>query len=72
MMLPDKVYDILKWVCLLLLPATAWLYSSLGDIWGLPYVEEIPETINAIAFFIGCIIGVSTFNYNEKKKNLEG
>lgn len=69
MKLPDKVYDVLKWVCLIVFPACAWLYSSLGETWGFPYVDEIPETINEVATFIGIIIGVSSFNYAKGGKD---
>lgn len=65
--LPDKVYDILKWICILVLPATAVLYGTLGVIWGWAYVDQIVKTINAIDLFIGTIIGVSTIGYNKSK-----
>lgn len=70
MILPNKVYDILKWVCLIGFPALAYGYSALAEIWGLPYGTEIPQTINVVAFVIGVMIGVSTLNYN--KTNGEG
>ena len=59
MKLPDKLYDILKWICLIALPACAVLYFTLAKIWGLPYGAEITATINAIALFIGSLIGIS-------------
>lgn len=67
MKLPDKLYDILKWVCLIVLPAFAVLYATLGNTWGFPYVDQICITINAIATFIGVAIGVSTMKYNKDK-----
>ena len=30
----DKVYDILKWLCLIVLPALSVLYSALAGVWG--------------------------------------
>ena len=66
MKLPNGLYDILKWICLIVLPAVALLYGTLGTIWGWPYVEEIVKTINAIALFVGTLIGISTINYNKK------
>lgn len=69
MKLPNKVYDWLKWACLICMPALAYGYSALADVWGLPYATEVPQTINIIAFVLGCLIGVSTLNYN---KELEG
>ena len=70
MKLNDKLYNWLKWICLICLPALAVLYYTLSKIWGLPYGAEIPATINAIAVFIGALIGISQINYNkEETKN---
>ena len=46
MKLPNKVYDVLKWVAILFLPAIAVLYKSLAAEWGLPYGEQIYKTVN--------------------------
>lgn len=67
MKIPDNVYEILKWTCLIFLPASAFLYGQLADIWHLPLAEQIPSTINLVATFIGILIGVSTYSY--KKEN---
>ena len=67
MRLPNKVYDVLKWVCLICLPAIAVLYTVLAKIWGLPYESEIPATVNAIAVFIGTLIGISHIAGKEAK-----
>lgn len=66
MKLNDKLYDKLKWICLIALPALAVLYTVLAKVWGLPYESEIPATINAVAVFIGSLIGIS--HYNIKKE----
>lgn len=66
MKLPDKLYNVLKWVCLIALPATAVLYFTLAKIWGLPYGAEITATINAIAVFIGALIGISQITINKE------
>ncbi len=67
MKLPDKVYDVLKWIALIALPACATLYAALAKIWGMPYELEIPATIMAVDTFIGVLLGVSTINYNKEK-----
>ena len=59
MKLPDKVYDVLKWIALIALPALSVLYGTLAAIWNLPYATQIPLTIEAIDVFIGALIGVS-------------
>ena len=68
MKLPNKVYDALKWICLIALPALAVLYFTLAKIWGLPYGAEITATINAVALFIGALIGVSQISINKEDK----
>lgn len=68
MKLDNKVYDILKWVALVVLPAIATLYTALAGVWGLPFAEEIPATITAVDLFIGALLGVSTAKYNKEGK----
>ena len=68
MVFPDKVYNILKWICMICLPAIATLWFTLGKIWGFPYLAEVEGTIVAIDTFIGALIGISTIAYNNSKK----
>lgn len=65
--LTDKVYNILKWVALVLLPALGALYFGLAGIWGFPYGEQIVGTITVIDTFLGVILGISTVQYNKKE-----
>lgn len=69
MKMNNKVYDVLKWIALILLPAIATLYFALSGIWGFPYGEEIVGTITAIDTFLGVILGISSNTYN--KSNYE-
>ena len=71
MKLPDDVYDVLKWIVVIVLPALGTLYAAVGQIWNLPYVAEIPATILAIDTFLGAILCISTAQYNAEKPNKE-
>lgn len=64
-MLSNKAYDILKWVCIIVLPAIVTLYMGLAKIWDLPYATEVPQTITVVDAFLGALLGVSTINYNK-------
>lgn len=64
-MIPNKLYDVLKWVCVIVLPALATLWFTIGKIWGFPYLAEVEGTIVAIDTFIGALIGISTLQYNK-------
>lgn len=61
----NETYDILKWVCQLLLPALGTLYFALAQLWGFPYAEQIVGTITAIDAFLGVILKISTDAYNK-------
>lgn len=63
----NKVYDILKWIAQIVLPAIGTLYFALAGIWGFPYGEQIVGTITAIDAFLGAILGISSANYNKDK-----
>lgn len=61
----NKVYDVLKFVAQILLPAIGTLYFALAQIWNFPFAEEIVGTITAIDAFLGAILGISTMQYNK-------
>lgn len=63
--MPDKVYDILKAIAMIVLPALGTLYFALAGIWGWPYAEQIVGTITAIDTFLGVILGISTAQYKK-------
>ena len=65
-MIPDKVYDVLKHLCVIVLPALSVLYSSLAATWNLPFAKEIPETITAIALCLGMCMKISESEYNKR------
>lgn len=67
-LLSNKAYDVLKVICITILPALGTLYFALAGIWGFPYGEQIVGTINAITTCIGIIIGISTTQYNKANK----
>lgn len=66
MVFSNKVYDVLKWIAMYLLPALGTLYFALSGIWGFPYGEQVVGTITAVDTFIGVILGISTANYNKE------
>jgi len=61
MKLNDNVYNFLKWLALIFLPALAILVSVVLPAWNLAgdYVKPIVITLNALGVFIGTLIGIS-------------
>lgn len=64
----NKLYDILKWVAIILLPALGTLYFALAGIWGFPYAEQVVGTLSAVETFLGVILGISTIQYNKSEE----
>lgn len=64
----NKMYDVLKWIAMVCLPAIATLHFALAGIWGFPYGEEIVGTITAVDTFLGVLLGISSAQYNKAKE----
>ena len=69
-MLPDKIYEILKWIVLIFVPALITFISGLGVLFGFDSTI-IVGVIGLVATFIGSLIGVSTKNYYKEKEKKE-
>ena len=65
MKMSNKVYDVLKWIALIVLPATATAYFGLASIWGFPYGDQIIGTISVAEVFLGTVLGISSANYKK-------
>lgn len=63
----DKIYDILKYVSMIVLPAIATLYAALAATWGWPYIDEIVATVTAVDTFLGTILQISNYKYKKGK-----
>lgn len=65
MKLSDSMYNILKYIAQIALPALGAFYFALSQIWGLPYGEQIVGTIAALDTLLGVLLGISTYQYNK-------
>jgi hypothetical protein len=64
----NKTYDILKNIALIILPALATFYGSLGKIWDFPMTERVVLTITALDTFLGACLGISNINYKKESE----
>lgn len=65
MKMSNKVYDVLKWIAMVALPAIGTLYFALAGIWGWPYGEQVVGTITAVDTCLGVLLGISSAKYNK-------
>ena len=69
-MLPDKVYEVLRWLVAVFLPALGVFFSTLAEAchWNLP-TEAILTTLSAVELFLGAIFGISKVIYDSKENS---
>lgn len=68
MKMSNTMYDVLKWIAQIALPALATLYAALAGIWGFPYGEEIVGTISAVDIFLGALLQISSAQYAKEQE----
>ena len=62
----DRVYDVLKWIAIVVLPALATFISIISKIWGWADLGVmISQTITAVAVLLGALLGISAIGYNK-------
>lgn len=70
-MLSNKVYDVLKWICMIFLGAFGELYLGMSQTWGLPLGEEVRQTCHYLQVFLGACLGISAIQYKMKENQLQ-
>ena len=66
MKLNDKVYEVLKWICLIMIPAVCVFLNQIGSAIGIQNVDTVVLVLNAVGTLIGALIGVSTYQYRQE------
>lgn len=67
MKLNDGLYDILKWITMIVIPALATAYVGLASVWGWPYEDEVAKTSAVVCTLLGALLGISTAQYNKEE-----
>jgi hypothetical protein len=62
-MITGKLYDWLKWIAQIVLPALGTLYFSLAQIWDFGAGVQVVGTVMAVDLFLGVLLGISQVNY---------
>ena len=72
MIMNKKIYDTMRFIADLLLPALGTLYAALGQVWPFPYVEQIVATVMAGVAFMDAVLKVSKNKYDKSQQNING
>lgn len=63
MQLNSKVYDTMKWVVQIFMPALITLYTGLASAWNWDHVVPTTTTLAAITTFLGVLLGLSSASW---------
>lgn len=67
-----SLYDKLKFVAQIILPALATLCLTIGGIWELAYTNQVAATITAVDLFLGGVLKLSSRAYYRSGANFDG
>lgn len=68
----DQLYNVMKYIAMIVLPAVATLYFALSQIWGLPNGAEVVGTITVVDTFLGVLLRLSTNAYTNSDAKYDG
>lgn len=68
MKISNKVYDVLKYVALVALPALITLYGVIGATLNIPHTQEVLTIATAVDACLGTLLGISNYKYNKEAK----
>lgn len=68
MILPKKVYEVLRWIVIVVIPALITLYGVIGNTCHIPYTEVVLTIAGAVDVFLGTVFGISKLSYDSKMK----
>lgn len=71
-LLSNKVYDSLKWVSFVLLPALGAAYFALSQLLGLPYGVEVVGVLAILDTLLGTVLRKSTQQYENSDAKYDG
>ena len=66
------VYEFLKKLVQIILPALSVLYFTVAQMWDLPNPAAVMGTIGALATFLGVCLGISTKEYDRTDAKYDG
>ena len=72
MKLSSSVYDTLKWVVLIALPAVSTLVVGLGALYNWSFTSQLVGTLTLITTFLGSLVKLSNNKYNQDENNFDG
>jgi hypothetical protein len=71
-LLTNQVYDIIKNVVIIVIPALSTFYLTIAKLWGLPGAEAVVGTLGAVALLLGSLLKLSKRSYDVSDEKYDG
>lgn len=68
MVLPQRAYEILRWIVIVVIPALITLYGVIGNTCHIPYTDVVLTIAGAVDVFLGTVFGISKITYDMRVK----
>ena len=63
----NKVYDVLKWITLIFLPALTTFVGIILNTFNIECRDIVVTIMTAFTAFLGTVLGISNINYKNKE-----
>lgn len=63
MIIPNNVYDCLKWCVMVAIPTLTTFYVTLDSIFGWGYGDVVAKVSAALCTMLGALLGISSVQY---------
>lgn len=68
--LPEKFYECLRWIVIVVIPALITLYGVIGNTCNIPYTDIVLTIAGAVDVCLGTIFGISKLSYDKHNKEV--
>jgi hypothetical protein len=67
MILQSKVYDALKWIVMVMIPACTTAYVGLDSVFGWGYGDTVAKVSAIVCTLLGALLGISSAQYYKQE-----
>lgn len=67
----NRTYDYIKIGVTIVLPALGTAYGVIGNVWGLPFTEQVVTTVTALTAAGAAIVNGISKAYNKEGEDVE-
>lgn len=71
MKMPSKLFDVLKWIVMVAIPACTTAFVGLDSVFGWGYGEIVAKVSAIVCTLLGTLLGLSSITYYKGQEKAE-